>query len=209
MSNSHLLSACWQFWHLFRRMMSLIHLIHLQITVEWLPQNLDMLDYFEANYIGRFRPNAPRRHPMFNIETWNMFHRRDNELPRTINAVEGWHYSFQLHVTTCHPSFWKFINIMKQEQGIVRAGALQNQGWHPPPPQRRRYADNHARILRMVDDYVNKGRINYLRTIAHNIDFWEHFHFFFILFELIPWDLLNRYILLFVKKNIVATRMTK
>ena len=46
----------------------------------------DMLDYFEDNYIGRFRRNAPRRRPAFNIETWNMFHRTDNELPRTNNA---------------------------------------------------------------------------------------------------------------------------
>ena len=60
---------------------------------------------------------------------------------------------------------------MKQEEGLIRAGVLQNQGGHPPPLQRRRYADNHARILRIVDDYANWGRINYLRSIANNIDF--------------------------------------
>ena len=86
----------------------------------------DMLDNFKDNYIGRFRCNAPRRRPTFNTETWNMFHRTDNELPRTNNAVEGWHHSFQSHA--CHPLFWKFIVIMKQEEGIVRAGVLQNQG---------------------------------------------------------------------------------
>ena len=131
----------------------------------------DMLDYFEDNYIGRFRYNAPRRRPTFNIQTWNMFHRTGNELPRTNNAVEGWHRGFQSHVTACHPSFWKFIDIMKQEEGIVQAGVLQNQGGHPPPSHRKRYANNHARILRIVDDYANRGRINYLRSIAHNIDF--------------------------------------
>ena len=60
---------------------------------------------------------------------------------------------------------------MKQEEGLVRAGVLQNQGEHPPSPQRRRYADTHARILRIVDDYANRERINYLRSIAHNNDF--------------------------------------
>ena len=49
---------------------------------------------------------------------------------------------------------------MKQEEGLVRAGVLQIQGGHPPLPQRRRYADNHARILRIVYDYANRGRIN-------------------------------------------------
>ena len=131
----------------------------------------DMLDYFEDNYIGRFRHNAPRRPPTFNIETWSMFHLADNELKRTNNAVERWYHCFQLHFTTYYPSFWKFIDIMKQEEGLIRAGILQNQGGHPRPPQRRRYADNHARIFRIVDDYGNRGRVNYLRSIANNIDF--------------------------------------
>ena len=148
-----------------------------------------MLDYFEDNYISRFRYNVPRRPPTFNIETWNIFHRTDNELPRTNNAVERWHRGFQSYCTTYHPSFWKSIDIMKQEEGVIRAGVLQNQGGHPPPPQRRRYADNHVRILRIVDDYANRGRINYLRSIANNIDFWEHFHFFKILFVLFSCDL--------------------
>ena len=49
--------------------------------------------------------------------------------------------------------------------------------------------DNHARILRIVNDYANRGRINYFWSIAHNIDFWEHFQIFFIMFVLFPWDL--------------------
>ena len=67
-------------------------------------QNLDdILDYFEDNYIGRFRHNTPRRRPTFNVWTWNMFHLIDNELQRTNNAIEGWHRGFQLHVRTYLP----------------------------------------------------------------------------------------------------------
>ena len=33
---------------------------------------------------------------------------------------------------------------------------LQNQAGHAPEPQRRRYADRNARILRIVDDYPNR-----------------------------------------------------
>ena len=78
-----------------------------------------MLGYFQDNYIGQFRCNAPRRRPTFNIETWNMFHRTDNGLPTTNNAVEGWYRRVQSQVTTWHPSFRKFIDIMKQEEGII------------------------------------------------------------------------------------------
>ena len=48
-----------------------------------------------------------------------MFHRTDNRLPTTSNAVEGWYRSFQSQDTTWHPSFRKFIDIMKQEEGII------------------------------------------------------------------------------------------
>ena len=62
----------------------------------------DILDYFEDTYMGRFHHNAPRRESLFPIEIWNMFNRTDEELPRTNNAVEGWHRGFQANVAACH-----------------------------------------------------------------------------------------------------------
>ena len=47
-----------------------------------------VLDYFEDNYVGRFRVNAPRGIPKFPINFRNMFYRADDKLPRTNNAVE-------------------------------------------------------------------------------------------------------------------------
>jgi hypothetical protein len=131
----------------------------------------DLLEYFEDTYIGRFRRNVPRRPPMFNIDLWNMFHRSDDELPRTNNSVEGWHRAFQCHLTCCHPNFWKFISILQREESIIRVSILQHLGGHPPPPQRRRYADCNARILRIVDNFPNHETLDYLRRIAHNIGF--------------------------------------
>ena len=64
-----------------------------------------VLDYFEDHYVGRFRANAQRGTPTFPIDFWNMFHRTDDELPRTNNAVEGWYRGFQAHVSACHPVF--------------------------------------------------------------------------------------------------------
>ena len=128
-----------------------------------------VLDYFEDNYVGRFRVNAPRGIPTFPIDFWNMFHRTDDELPRTNNAVEGWHRGFQAHVSACHPVFWKFLEVLQKEETVVRVGILQNESSHQPPPQRRRYVDCNQRILRIVDDFPNRQRIDYLRSIAHNL----------------------------------------
>ena len=119
----------------------------------------ELLDYFEDTYIGRYRRNAPRRQPMFAIQIWNMFHRTDNELPRTNNSVEGWHRSFQAHVSSCHPVFWKFLSVLKNEENLMRVSITQHLAGHQPPAQRRRYLDCNRRILTIVDDYPNRQTI--------------------------------------------------
>ena len=129
----------------------------------------EVLDYFEDTYIGRFPRNAPQRPPFFPIELWNMFNRTAEELPRTNNSIEAWHNSFQANVSSTHPTFRKFLDVLLREECIVRVRMLQNQAGHAPEPQRRRYADCNARILRTVDNYPNRQVMNYLRHIAHNL----------------------------------------
>ena len=48
-----------------------------------------LIDYFEDNYIGRFRRARRRVIPTFQKESWNMFHRTEQEMPRTNNNKEG------------------------------------------------------------------------------------------------------------------------
>ena len=115
-----------------------------------------VLDYFEDTYIGRFRRNSPRRPRLFPIELWNMFNRIAEELPRTNNNIESWHNSFQANVSSTHPTFWRLLDVLLREERIVRVRMLQNQAEHAPEPQRRRYADCNASILRIVDDYPKK-----------------------------------------------------
>ena len=131
----------------------------------------ELLAYFEDTYVGRFRLNAPRNNPILSIELWNMFHRIDAELTRTNNSVEGWHRSFQGHLSSCHPSFWKFLRVLKNEESVIRVDILQQLGGHVDPPRRARYIDCNARIVRIVDDYPNRELIPYLRAIAHNLAF--------------------------------------
>ena len=130
-----------------------------------------VLDYFEDTYIGRFRRNAARATPNFPIQMWNMFHRTHEELPRTNNHIEGWHRKFQSICMCYHPTFWKFINLLKKEQTLNRVDMVQAEAGHPPPAQRRRYVDCNQRIIAIVDDYPNRDNMRYLRGIAHNLGF--------------------------------------
>ena len=75
----------------------------------------EVLDYFKDTYIGRFNRNAPRRPPLFPIELLNMFNQTAEELPRTNNNIEAWHNSFQANVSSTHPTFWEFLDVLLRE----------------------------------------------------------------------------------------------
>ena len=108
----------------------------------------ELLDYFEED---RFRRNAPRRPPSFALDFRNMFIRTDDELPRTNSSVDGWHRSFQGHVSSCHPVFWKFLNSLRNEESLIRVSIIQHLEGHPPPPPRQRYL---ARFERCKDKSI-------------------------------------------------------
>ena len=92
-----------------------------------------------------------------------------DDLPRTNNAVEGWHRSFQANVGAYHPNFWRFIDILKREQNLTQVNIAQARAGHPAEPQRRRYQDSNQRIKNIVQDYPNRNIMQYLRGLAHNI----------------------------------------
>ena len=99
-----------------------------------------------------------------------MYEQTFQGLPRTNNAVKGWHRSFQASVGGCHPNFWKFIDILKREQNLAQVHIAQARAGHQPEPQRRRYQDSNQRILNIVQDFNNRDITDdYLRGIAFNI----------------------------------------
>ena len=49
--------------------------------------------------------------------------------------MEGWHRGLQRNVSSCHPTFWKCLDVQKSEQSEVRVSILQNLGGHPALPQ--------------------------------------------------------------------------
>ena len=121
-----------------------------------------VLDYAEDNYLGIFHVNDPRVIPMPFIEFWrNIFHRTDEDFPRTNNSVEGWHRGFQFNVSTCHLTFWKFLEVLKKEETVVGVAIFQNQRGAPTLSLKKRHVSCNQRILKIVDDYPNRDRMNY------------------------------------------------
>jgi len=76
-----------------------------------------LLDYFEATWLGRPTRGVQSRRPsLFPINLWNCYSSAADGLPKTNNAVEGWHRSFSSLISSHHPTIWKFIDGIKKDQ---------------------------------------------------------------------------------------------
>ena len=142
-----------------------------EALAELLPQNvIPIADYFEDFYIGRPKRRG-RRQATYNIDMWNMHQRAEYELPKTNNAVEGWHRSFQSNVGSYHPTIWKFISFIQREQDLQQVHCAQMQAGHSSQTSRKKYVDASIRILSIVRSYRDRSIIDYLRGIAYNLSF--------------------------------------
>ena len=109
-----------------------------------------------------------------------MFNRTDDELLEQTNSVEGSHHSFQAHISSYHPVFWKFLIILRNEESLFRVSMKKHLARHPPPPQRQRYLACKRRILAIVDDFPNLQTLQHLRSIAHNFQFMQSLYMQYI-----------------------------
>ena len=78
--------------------------------------------YFELTYIrgmdmGENRERADARFPP---AMWNHFRDPENKLPRTTNAVEGYHNALNSLFLAKHPSLWKVLSGLKKDMALHR-----------------------------------------------------------------------------------------
>ena len=74
-------------------------------------------DYMEDNFIGRLR-RARRGPPRFSIQLWSQFSRVIHKLPRSNNAIEGWHKNYNRNNTALN--FFDVNWNLEQLLGIKR-----------------------------------------------------------------------------------------
>ena len=91
-------------------------------------------------------------------------------IPRTTNAVEAWHRSFNATVGCHHPNIWKFITALKCEQGLVEI--RQAKYIAGDQPYKRKTAQANEKALReLVGSYLHRPTFELLiRCVAHHFD---------------------------------------
>jgi hypothetical protein len=130
-----------------------------------------VIDYFEDNFIGRAR-RGRRNAPRFPISMWNLYERVLTKLPRSNNAVEGWHHAFNNSVVIAHPTPGRLARKLHEEQHAMIISRRQAELGQPAAKKRKKYQRIDDALFTMVSDYRNREQMQYLSDIGRvlNID---------------------------------------
>jgi len=75
------------------------------IDLDSFPEVDQLLNYFEDTFIGRRR----RGGALFSSDIWDCYQAVRDDIPRTNNAVEGWHNAFAMAVQIAHPTLPRLV----------------------------------------------------------------------------------------------------
>ena len=82
------------------------------------PELMQILNYFEQNYLGLAQPDGTRTGFKYSIEHWNQYAMVlvDADYPRTSNMVEGFHSGFKSKVNRPKPSVHEYFRAIRDQQ---------------------------------------------------------------------------------------------
>ena len=129
----------------------------------------ELYSYVELNYIRGLerrhgRGRAPAKYP---IPLWNHYLDALNNVPRTTNAVEGYHNGLNSLFLASHPTLWKLLAGLRLDMALhlkTLADALMINN----PTPRQKYVLQNQRLAAKVDSYAGSvDKLAYLRAVAH------------------------------------------
>lgn len=124
---------------------------------------LEVIDYFESNWIGR----SSRRPPLYSSAIWSCHFAVKNKLPRTNNSVEGWHNGFN-DLVVANPVIWPFLDAIKNEhsKNVLTLNQIIS-GTHQSI-KLKKYKNLDDRIYLCVDNYKKENLIEFLKGVSCN-----------------------------------------
>ncbi|CAF2040298.1 unnamed protein product [Rotaria magnacalcarata] len=110
-----------------------------------------LFNYFERVWVGQKKGRGSRRSkPKFSLQLWNIYKRVIHDLPRSNNAVEGWHHAFNNFVSIKHPSITKLAKCILREQSRFEVDIERLRAGEPPKKKKKIYANLDARLKRIA-----------------------------------------------------------
>ena len=130
---------------------------------------MEFISYFELTYIGAIRGRRRRREaPLYPITFWNMRSRVMNKLPRTNNALEGFHSALNQSLACKNPNIWKFIDVLKKEEALTETKILHLQ-LGEQPVKKKKYEKLDNCIVKLTEEYDGSNQSDFLKAIAYNL----------------------------------------
>ena len=115
------------------------------LSTLFLQDELPLLAYFEKTWIGTPVGATRRLTPDFPIQMWNTLERSAAGSTRTTNAWEAYHHAFNALISCQHPSVWKFLDSLKNQQALQRGCSFR-----PKPSE----AARNTRIVNLITSYT-------------------------------------------------------
>ena len=89
------------------------------LSTHFLQDELPLLAYFEKTWIETPVGATRRLTPDFPIQMWNALERSAAGSTRTTNALEAYHHAFNALISCQHPSVWKFLDSLRNQQALT------------------------------------------------------------------------------------------
>ena len=111
----------------------------------------ELLAYVDTTYIqGSYRPaqtgdlvfKMRRTPPAFPPSLWNVHGPTLNNNPRTNNLCERWNSKFFHLIGHHHPSIWRLISALQEENSSVSLAMAQDAVGNPPMKRNQKVYDN-------------------------------------------------------------------
>ena len=101
---------------------------------------------------------------------WNVKKRVDEDLPRTNNAVEGFHSALRSSITCKHHNIRKLIAALKKEEELQETKIIHaNRG--DAPARKKIYKSIDRQLKTLVNTYDYSNKISFLDNITKILTF--------------------------------------
>ena len=125
---------------------------------------IPIYNYFFETYI-----NEETR--LFTVEMWHCRFLVENDIPKTNNAIEGWHSIFKRSFGSCHSSLFNLVYRLKNEENAARLKSYQIE-LGMSIPRKRRYVLMEARLNSFMSENRNSGNIDFIFQLT-NLLFYQ------------------------------------
>ena len=98
---------------------------------------------------GRIR----REKRLYPVSFWNNKKRVDEDLPRTNNAVEGFHSALRSSITCKHPNIRKLIAALKKKEELQQT-KIKHVNRGDAPPRKKIYKSIDRQLKTLVNSYL-------------------------------------------------------